>query len=87
VSETTALPAREITSKDMDLTVDYKLAQYVPQMLFARELNSPANSEPNTLPWIFKDYSPMVFRKIREAFSCDARLYMVGIEPRLHKGE
>lgn len=64
VSETTALPAREITSKDMDLTVDYKLAH-----------------EPNTLPWIFKDYSPMVFRKIREAFSCDARLYMFCLGP------
>lgn len=64
VSETTALPAREVTSRDSELAVEYKLAH-----------------EPGTPPWIFKDYCPMVFRKIRETFDCDARLYMFCLGP------
>eukprot|EP00005_Dracoamoeba_jomungandri_P000758 CAMPEP_0174256474 /NCGR_PEP_ID=MMETSP0439-20130205/5696_1 /TAXON_ID=0 /ORGANISM="Stereomyxa ramosa, Strain Chinc5" /LENGTH=1331 /DNA_ID=CAMNT_0015339093 /DNA_START=87 /DNA_END=4078 /DNA_ORIENTATION=+ len=31
--------------------------------------------------WIFRDFSPMVFRKIREFFWCNARAYMFSLGP------
>ncbi len=49
----------------------------MPNVALSLSLSTNVNSEPNTLPWTFKDFSPMVFRKIREYFCCDARVYMV----------
>ncbi|KAL6076828.1 Phosphatidylinositol 4-phosphate 5-kinase 1 [Balamuthia mandrillaris] len=37
--------------------------------------------EPGTLPWYFRDFGPMVFRRIRENFFCHPRAYMFCLGP------